>query len=57
MSGKYRLDLIDDNVADALVAKGYKLDGRSILVDIEEIADILDIIDGDDELEFDDHED
>lgn len=57
MSGKYRLDLMDDSVADALVAKGYKLDGRSILVDIEEIADILDIIDGDDELEFDDHED
>lgn len=57
MSGKYRIVVWEDSVADALVAKGYKLDGRSILVDIEEIADILDIIDGDDELEFDDHED
>lgn len=57
MSGKYRLDIVDESVADALEAQGYKLDGRSLLVDIEEMADILDIIDGDDELEFDDHED
>lgn len=57
MSGKYRLVIVDESVADALEAQGYKLDGRSLLVDIEEMADILDIIDGDDELEFDDHED
>lgn len=57
MSDKYRMVILDDSVADALEAQGYKLDGRSLLVDIEEIAGILDIIEGDDELEFDDHED
>lgn len=56
MSDKYRMVIMDDSVADALESQGYKLDGRSLLVDIEEIAEILDIIDGDDELEFDDHE-
>lgn len=57
MSDKYRMVILDDSVADALEAQGYKLDGRSLLVDIEEIAGILDIIEGDDELEFDDDED
>lgn len=52
MSGKHRLLILDDSVADALTAHGYKMDGQSLLVDIEEIAEILDIIDCDEELDF-----
>lgn len=56
MSGKYRLDIIDETAVSVLEAQGYKLDGRSLLVDIEEIGDILALLD-EEELEFDDNDD
>ncbi len=53
---KYRLQIVDEGVAEALVERGYKLEDGGLFVDIEELDDILDIMDDEEELDFEEGE-
>jgi hypothetical protein len=54
---KYKLYIVDESLAEALVERGYKLEDGGLMVDIEELGGVLDIIGEEDELEFEDNED
>jgi hypothetical protein len=54
---RYKMLFVDEALVDTLTSRGYKLSGNELMVDIEDIAEILDIIGEEDELEFEDNED
>lgn len=49
---KYRLQILDEGVAETLLERGYKLDDNSLLVDADELSDVLDILGEEEELDF-----
>lgn len=49
---RYKMLFVDKALVDTLTARGYKIDGNELMVDIEDLAEILDIMGEEDELDF-----
>lgn len=50
---KIRIDIPDDDILERLVSRGYEVDGRSFIIDLEEFAEVLDEIFCEEEDEID----
>jgi hypothetical protein len=49
---RVRLDFVDEQVVEVLVERGYKIVDNALLVDQDELMDILNILDDEEELDF-----
>lgn len=50
---KIRIDIVDEDVLERIVSLGYEVDGRSFIVDLEDLAEVLDEVFPDEEDEID----
>lgn len=50
---RVRLDFVDEQAVEILLERGYKIVDNAIVVDQDELMDILNVLDDEEELDFD----
>jgi len=49
---RVRLDFVDEQVVEILMERGYKIVDNALIVDEQELKDLLNILDDEEELDF-----
>ncbi len=53
---RVRLDFVDEQVVEVLMERGYKIVDNALLVDQDELMDIINILDDEEELDFEERD-
>jgi hypothetical protein len=53
---RVRIDFVDEQVVEVLVERGYKIVDNALLVDQDELMNILNILDDEEELDFEERD-
>jgi hypothetical protein len=53
---RVRIDFVDEQVVEVLMERGYKIVDNALLVDQDELMNILNILDDEEELDFEERD-